>query len=262
MKKEANLISSPVLREFYNEALKNKWITEEELTKSASVSIDKYAATGNYTQDLVNLASGLRELGLYEQAESLEVKLNIFKKAQLAFSNLIDEQSRALQQAAHAESAKVVDAQGGWGVVHTNMDRQRKILETLTHQPGVSSQAPVMQNLVTAAAEALGLLKFADAELALNPEAGAGASRKIALTPEQREKARTWVLSGSNYNTQGRKLYPNYTGQYSVASFSRVGGDTTEYNSDNFGTCYAFTQQAIESCPDIAHPAEVFPQIN
>lgn len=161
MKKEANLITSPVLREFYTTAVQKEWITEDKLSKSASTSIDKYAATGNFMQDLVNLASGLRELGLYEQAESLEVKLNIFKKAQLAFSNLIDEQSRALQQAAHAESAKIVDAQGGWGVIHTNMDRQQKILETLTHQPGTGSPAPVMNNLVVAAAEALGLLKFA-----------------------------------------------------------------------------------------------------
>jgi hypothetical protein len=187
MKKEANLITSPVLREFYTTAVQKEWIVEDKLSKSASTSIDKYAATGNFMQDLVNLASGLRELGLYEQAESLEVKLNIFKKAQLAFSNLIDEQSRALQQAAHAESTKIVDAQGGWGVVHTNMDRQQKILETLTHQPGTGSPAPVMNNLVVAAAEALGLLKFAEDGL-LETELSEKTEGAEFLTEEEKTK--------------------------------------------------------------------------
>jgi hypothetical protein len=198
MKKEANLITSPVLREFYNTAVQKEWIAEDKLSKSASTSIDKYAATGNFMQDLVNLASGLRELGLYEQAESLEVKLNIFKKAQLAFSNLIDEQSRALQQAAHAESTKIVDAQGGWGVVHTNMDRQQKILETLTHQPGTGSPAPVMNNLVMAAAEALGLLKIAQGEVE-------GASDLEEVSADLSEEDRMWDVTATAQQKQNAK---------------------------------------------------------
>ena len=165
MKKEANLITSPVLREFYSKALDKKWIVEESLEKRASVSIDKYAVTGNLMQDLVNLASGLREIGLYEQAESLETKFNLFKKAELSLSKLIDDNSRALQEMAHADNAKIVDAQGGWGVVHTNMDRQRKILETLMHEPKAMSEGKQMVHQVAlAAANALGLLKFAEGD--------------------------------------------------------------------------------------------------
>lgn len=175
MKKEANLISSPVLREFYNKAIENKWITEEKIEKTAS-NMNKYAVSGNLVQDLVALAFGLRELGLFEQAESLETKINLFKKADVALSNLIDDQSRALQEAAHAENTKIVDAQNGWGVVHTNMDRQRKILETLTHQPQArmenafkvdlskameNSVNPAVKNIALSAADALGLLKLA-----------------------------------------------------------------------------------------------------
>jgi hypothetical protein len=159
MKKEDNFISSPVLREYYNTAIEKGWISNEVAVKTASLEADRYSPTGNLMQDLVNLAFGLREAGLYSQAESLETKINIFKKAQIELG-LIDQKSLLMQQHAHPENAKIVDAQNGWGVVHTNVDRQRKILETLTHQPkGMHQEA--IKTISLAAAEALGLLKLA-----------------------------------------------------------------------------------------------------
>lgn len=79
---------------------------------------------------------------------------------------------------------------------------------------------------------------------------------------EQKQLARSWCLNGTNYLTEGKRVHTFYAGPSSMHSFARYGGDTTEYNSDNLGTCYAFAQHSIDTYPDIIHPSEVYPSID
>lgn len=80
---------------------------------------------------------------------------------------------------------------------------------------------------------------------------------------QQRATAREWCLSDSNYAIGGKLLYTNYAGISSKYNFPRgSGGDTTEYNSDNFGLCYIFTEHAINSYPEIVHPTINYPTLD
>lgn len=79
---------------------------------------------------------------------------------------------------------------------------------------------------------------------------------------QQRVTAREWCEIGSNLDIAGKSLYTYYGGLLSTHSFLRSGGDTTEYNSDNFGMSYIFTEHQVYSDPTIIHPTEVSPVLD
>lgn len=224
-KKEPNLISSPVLRAFYEKAVKNNWISEEKIEKTASVN--KFAASGNLMLDLVSLASGLRELGLYSHAEELESKIASFKKAEINYYNLIDSESRKLLDFAHSDSTKIIDAQNGWGVVHTDLDRQRKILESVNRQPKGSHQ--VIQNAVIAAADALGLMKYAqDTGLDIEEESSEPSS-DILLDDENKKKVKN-IQSAVSSAVESISKNLDTAEQY----YSNMSNDASLFNDSSF----------------------------
>jgi len=80
---------------------------------------------------------------------------------------------------------------------------------------------------------------------------------------QQRQTAREWCLADSNYSIIGKELYTWYGGLSSTHAFARgSGGNTTEYNSDNFGLGYLFTEHAVESYSEMAHPQIVYPTLD
>lgn len=78
---------------------------------------------------------------------------------------------------------------------------------------------------------------------------------------DQYQTAKTWCLNSNNYLTTGKRVYPNYTAKDTTTSFARVGGDTTEYNSDNTGSSYIFTEKTITTSSDIIQPETSNPTI-
>lgn len=175
-----NFISSPVLREFYQTALKKGWV-KDELEKQAASSEIK--PVGDLDCDVVCLINNLKKRGMNSEASSLEKKFLIYKEAQFDANRLIDNESKNLLELAHASNTKIMDTQSGMGEIHTDLDRQRKIIETLNHQPN--------GNLLRSAAEVLGLIKTSqenfDSE-SLNP------SELEISDPEQDE----WEMSISD----------------------------------------------------------------
>tara|TARA_R110000765_G_scaffold168497_1_gene273541 strand:+ start:7751 stop:12004 length:4254 start_codon:yes stop_codon:yes gene_type:complete len=85
----------------------------------------------------------------------------------------------------------------------------------------------------------------------------------------QRALAKAWLAT--NWAETGMEIYPNYptgggAGYRYTASFPRVGGTTravpSEYNSDNTGIGYIFTDSSAESNPAYINPTVTYPNID
>lgn len=128
-----SFISSPVLQEFYKKALDKKWFKEEvSLVKKASAPI---SISSDLEQNIMTLASHLNSINMKKEATELVNNFFSYKQAASQFSELIDQQSRSMLEFAHRDDKELFPTTSGLGKIHNNLERQRKIIETLNHQP-------------------------------------------------------------------------------------------------------------------------------
>lgn len=128
--KHIDFFDSPVMRELARQALKKGTIEPDmqEIIKNASFKKDSYAPTGDVFRDMVLLATGLRDKGYVEEAESLENKILVYKKA-------ADEYNSELS-AAHPEGdVEICDASNGLGDVETLESQHQKMVEVVNKKP-------------------------------------------------------------------------------------------------------------------------------
>lgn len=201
-----NFISSPVLREFYQTALKKGWV-KDELEKQAASSEIK--PVGDLDCDVVCLINNLKKRGMNSEASSLEKKFLIYKEAQFDANRLIDNESKNLLELAHAANTKIVDTQSGMGEIHTDLDRQRKIIETLNHQPN--------GNLLRSAAEVLGLVKTSQEVEKKNKEIDNTLNESL-ISPEEEFDAIASPEQKEAVNKINQFLYPNIAAINSIAT--------------------------------------------
>lgn len=157
--KHIKFTDSPVMRELERQAIKKgtfKFDEVEEIVKKASAK-KSYAASGNLQNDLLKLASGLRDKGFAKEADALENKIFIRKNAETHLYRAIDEDADDVINFAHPDGdAKVSDATNQNGEVETILSQHKKMVDVANKQP-TGKYSQINRNIILAASEALGL---------------------------------------------------------------------------------------------------------
>jgi hypothetical protein len=80
---------------------------------------------------------------------------------------------------------------------------------------------------------------------------------------QQKIAAVSWLQSGTNWQLDGTRVYPNYVAHWQQHAFSRTAPAAypSEYNSDNTGILNSFIQQYTESLPTYVHPEVSYPNV-
>lgn len=152
------LSESVVMREFEKVAIAKKMVKVSEepvITKEASAS---YQPSNNLIDDMLKLATGLRDRGFEKDASSLEEKVLTYKLAETHLYRAIDEDAEDMLEFAHPKKDKIVfDAANGDGEVEDTLSQHKKIIDIVNKQP-----KKVAFDVLAETADILGLKKKAD----------------------------------------------------------------------------------------------------
>jgi len=136
-----NLYQSEVYRELERQAVKKGFFkpTESELVKMAAQEaqhIDDSSSSDDLVQDIARLAFAMRRKGFITQAEDIEQKLVMFKRAENAFYNVIDEKNSDLIDFAHRDGdVNLIPGSGDLGAFETMQSISDKIQAVIRKQP-------------------------------------------------------------------------------------------------------------------------------
>lgn len=132
--KHGKFEDSATMRSYIRTASNKGWIESESLKKTASAE-DDFSISENLTENVIKLCSGLRKSGMIKQAEELENKFFIYKKAE-ALYDVSGETGDDLVDAAHPNgSHKLENVDGPESVVETILEQHKKNLEVVNKKP-------------------------------------------------------------------------------------------------------------------------------
>jgi hypothetical protein len=156
--KHINFDNSEVMRELERlDAKKNPghvW-KPKSLEKKASIK-----HTGDLFHDMIMLVASLREAGKISEANRLQEKISLYKKAEnVHLYRAIDEDGEDLLEFAHPEGdVEVAPSANGYGKVETLLGQHKKIVDMIQKSP-TGKQASAKDTLLAKVAKDLGLEK-------------------------------------------------------------------------------------------------------
>lgn len=129
--KHIEFYDSEVMRELARQSISKGTVSKpsvEEVVVKVAATQQKYQPSDNLFLDVVRLINGLREKGLVREAAALQEKLVLFKQAEKAFSDVLDD--------AHPEGdAEMAEATDGLGAVETLESQHQKIVDVVKKNP-------------------------------------------------------------------------------------------------------------------------------
>lgn len=131
--KHTNFDDSATMRSLIKVAAEKGWVKQEPIQKTASESED-LSPSGNLTQNVIKLCSGLRNSGLDTYADELENKFIAYKQANNLY-NVHKEEGKDLINAAHPKGGHKMEDLEGDVLVETILERQLKILNVVNKKP-------------------------------------------------------------------------------------------------------------------------------
>lgn len=147
--KHTKFEDSSTMRSLVKVAQDKGWIKEEPtLQKTAAPKLD-LEPTGNLTENLVKLCTGLRASGFDKQADELESKFVQYKKANAEYG-VTDEKGEDLVHDAHPEgSHKMEDIDSPEATFEDILDKHVKMMQVVDKEPnGKLSSANQILNAV------------------------------------------------------------------------------------------------------------------
>lgn len=133
--KHTKFEDSPTMRSLVKVATQKGLIKEEILVKTASVAKQAdYAPSGNLIVNILKLCSGLRDLGLEDNAAELESKFLNYKQAQSIYETSKETGEDVVDMAHPDGSHKVSDIEGD-AVVETILDQHLKMINVVNKKP-------------------------------------------------------------------------------------------------------------------------------
>lgn len=200
--KHKPLSESSVMKEFERIAISKGLAKSEVISKTASDESVNLEPSGDLIIDILNLAEGLRSKGFVKDAESLEEKVLVYKKAETHLYNAIDEDADDMLDFAHPKKNQVkFDAKDGHGEFEDTRSQHKKIIDIVNKK--VASD---LSDVLGETAEILGLKKKADLD-----ELG----KKRELVSYYKEQLSKFVSQKNAY----------YSAHYENFGFSREGDD-------------------------------------
>jgi hypothetical protein len=133
--KHTKFEDSPTMRSLVKVATQKGLIKEEILVKTASVVKQAdYTPSGNLIVNILKLCSGLRDLGLEDNANELESKFLNYKQAQSIYETSKETGDDVIDMAHPDGSHRVSDVEGD-AVVETILDRHIKMINVVNKKP-------------------------------------------------------------------------------------------------------------------------------
>lgn len=142
-----NLYSSEVYRELERQAVRKGHFkpSEEQVVKTAAAQVQQQEAinkpvdttpSDDLAQDVARLAFAMRRKGYVRQAEDLEEKLVLFKKAERELYNVTPEKNSDFIQFSHRDGDKdIIEGAGELGVIETIDSLADKIRAVTQKEP-------------------------------------------------------------------------------------------------------------------------------
>lgn len=149
VQKNISLSDSIVMKEYEKIAVKKNLIERKNVPQIEKKTSNKLSFTGDVFFDAISLASALREKGFNKQAESLEKTALEYKKAQTEKANEYtwwkETGDSFLSDAHKADDFTPIPSSNGYGVVEDELEKHKKILNTLVNPTG--KQANIISEL-------------------------------------------------------------------------------------------------------------------
>lgn len=127
---------SVTMRSLVKVAKEKGWLKEEEPIRKEADSKTNFSPTNNMDENIIKLCQALRLKGFNIQAEDLEKKFSLYKKAKaIKYYKVFKETGEDLIEEAHPKgSHKVSDIEGD-ATVETIIDQHLEIVKTVNKQP-------------------------------------------------------------------------------------------------------------------------------
>lgn len=147
--KHVKFEDSSTMRSLERVARDKGWLKEEPITKVASFEENDLSATGNLTENILKLCTGLRSSGMDKYADELEKKFMSYKKAQTLY-DVSGEKGEDLVDAAHPKgSHKLEGVNSKEAVIETIIDKHLAHVKMVEKKPtGKLSSASQILNAV------------------------------------------------------------------------------------------------------------------
>jgi hypothetical protein len=127
---------SITMRSLEKLAVSKGLIKPDAVIKIANKSENKdFRPTNDFTVNIIKLCEGLRSFGFTKQAEEIELKFLLFKKASADNYNTSKEVGEDLVEAAHPEGSHTIENVLGDAVVETIVDQKKKIEDIVNKKP-------------------------------------------------------------------------------------------------------------------------------
>lgn len=230
-----NLYQSEVYRELERQAVKKGFFkpTEPELVKMAAQEVqqvDDSSSSNDLIQDIARLAFAMRRKGFVAQAEDIEQKLVIFKRAENALYDVIDEKNSDLIDFAHRDGdVNLIPGSGDLGTFETMQSISDKIQAVIRKQPtgkqGMAELAAMINKVgqaggAPATAPSMGGAPAGGAPAQGGMAASEAAPQPVATTSVAREVPKTKRAILTNVATTLEEFDTNRKAAPSLDSFT------------------------------------------
>jgi hypothetical protein len=126
---------SPIMRSLEKVARERGMFEDEPVVKEASAG-ETYEPTDDLLSDMLRLATGLRERGFVAEANTLEDKIFVHKKAAKAVKEKAKDEGEKMLDDAHPEGdVEVAPSQSGYGKMLTQKTTQDEIKKIVNKMP-------------------------------------------------------------------------------------------------------------------------------